>query len=482
MGDLPKKHLETDSTCLPNVFPDELLIEIFVHLSIVDRIRLRSVCRRLHRLTLVGIRELFFSLNFLNAPAIHETFPVAHDQRIFFEAQKVGLLNKVMIFLFQEIGTHLTRLWMPRSWHSHLGHQITWNGPHPINASRFKKLGIFECRKLFQLLAIKCPNLVEIDCGHEQNFPPPAFQTFIETFGQQLQVCRFCFDYYSISKYIDQLNPEKLRVLSFVAKTSLSIEKVCRRFPLLEEIHMFYDRPKEFNLKPLALLPRLRQFRCTSFEGNDLTFSIPPKTQMAVYIDFLVYYIQTEHDELDLKNCPASETAHLQRIGFYMQEAEQLENNLSNCPNLKELVLDMYVNLSNGLHSIAHLRQLKYLACYQPNADYERLQLDRMPCMASVNFLQLKFRISHENCKTCFDSIGRVFPNLIELKLSFEVTEFDALVSLIDALAQLRLVHLEIEDKYSQVLEQLLRPHCRSKNVHLVVYQFIKTTLKRRRR
>lgn len=100
-----------------NQFPDELLLEIFEYLNVVERIRLRRVCTKWHRLTLFGIKlffDYFASFSYVQAYST-DLFETKYNRRVYFNHNEIDQMCQVMCSLLKQLASSLIKIRLPEN-------------------------------------------------------------------------------------------------------------------------------------------------------------------------------------------------------------------------------------------------------------------------------------------------------------------------------------------------------------------------------
>ena len=426
---------------------DELLLKLFNHLPILDRIRLRRVCRRWHPLTLDGISELF--IGFWQERGVHR-LAIPALNRIYVERGEYGRTLDAFDCLIKHVGPGLTKLQINQ-----------WN----MDKSFEKRL-----LTMMDTLAHLCPNLVSIDFGIEQ-LDCFSIKRLLQPLGNRLEQVYVATT--DEGNFLHLLNPQKLQKLSI--KTTVSVDFIGQQFPLLTELVLFNDRPLDTQ-RILSLSPRLRSLCC----GQIMT-----APSDGLFGDPKIYH-------------------QLDQLGIFLNEMMSSEF-LQNFTQLRRLRLEYLSEDVNRFDFIFHLKgELDELALLNHETSYSSIflkpkqrhlnlipvRLNRlrklvfhdipidwllvdtwtpMPRLTWLDFFDYKYFSPIESEMKLFSCIPQLFPNLRVLNTYTHYIGAVKVKASIGQLHQLAEVNLLVPNRLKAHFLALLKPYCDDKNIALYI-------------
>lgn len=433
--------------CLPN----EILVNIFNRLHILDRIRLRLVCRRLCRLALARVEELFVGYW---EETLYNHLPIHRLNQIYLPKGQHERTEAAFRMLTKQIGSALKRL-------------------------RFNDL---KSGKMINLLIENCPNLICIDLGVQLLLNSLLFR-LLSVYGNQLEEFQCAND--CINNVRLFLNPHKLRKLmlsyrnlSTDLSSDCSIQSIFDQFPLLDELNIWtYMHNHVTNrLSSLRLSSHVTSFSC----GNIHPFTwnqMFPFDQIQSQIRSLGL-APIGWDYPSLRNLQNFDRLVCLKIEF--SQSINFELIIPIMTNLKEL--NLYTDCDPFMHDFVkniefistHLHKLRKLILQ--HIPISSMMLEAWTEMRSLTHLEIvdyKYFFPKEQESQLVALLPFLFPNLNVLVLSTHyLGPFDVMTSVVFSCLQLREMHLIVPNGQRTNFVNKLMPFCRSKDIILFVHGY----------
>lgn len=341
-----------------NDLPCEILMNIFCRLSLKNRWKLRSVCKKFYELCLSSLVEIVI----LDAKYTQTFFDFYLEPRhqpcnvltLTFDDDSYETNKQNLTFILQKSRLSIKRF--------------------SLYGEIFRK----DNPALFALINQVCPNLTCLyihDLGPRQSYPCKSWYLYkhvLKVYGQQLERVRAFSDdstalslwFYPDDKFsslTNYLNPKKLKSLQFNVRERQQIALLCYHFPMLDELVIRFKTKNAFkSLKVLTMLPHLKRF---SLEHSDST----KQGYKSSYANQIIYQGPPYLYDLDYMgpDRPFQFEYMLQlqklQLDLFLKD-EDFERLCTSLVQLEELAFyTRLLNLKKRFCQLAKLKCLKYL-------------------------------------------------------------------------------------------------------------------------
>lgn len=376
--------------------PEEILEQIFDHLSIQDRIKLRQICRQWRRLSFYRITELQVGRIFSNYPR-----PAKYE--IHFKTERAQL--EVLRTIVQETGYSLRFL--------ALGTRVEYSAYHE------------DWSQLFAILKSNCPNLIGLYLGHWFVFSKGFLGPLIRNLGPQLKKV---FLYNKIDRYelfdiaMHHFDPTKMREMSITAASAVQLERLVDRFPLLTYFYLLecIETQESLDFRCLHRLRHLRNFEyyvtMTKYQFDAL-LNAP-----------FVANLQTLHlyDGAETESYEAfKRLTSLRRLIIRLGTGKHLPTIISSLPTLEYFQVTVcdcrhsgdLIDALVGLSSMQRLKELEIFWFSKNVTNFGRLK--PMPSITKFSFQVHGLECSPEANDLWLESLPTFLPNVHELVILY---------------------------------------------------------------
>ena len=475
-----------------NTLPDEVLVDVFTFLPVRDRIRLRSVCRRWSRLTLLYLPHLFVGRVFKkqSKTAIPE----------FYQLHLTRFLNTncTTRLLLEHAGRSLRQVHLHRVEFDVSTNQINQMFPldEPIEEHQpaqfpflendfvaaeqqqpvqlnLPEQGFQEPKSLHNTVAytmmLHCPNLISLEFSRCRGLTADMLRKMLEYYGPQLKelMLRQTHSSNEFQLILDNLDPQRLRKLGLFVENDQQLSTVCRRFPLIEEMYLGSFNP--INLEPLETMRKLQVFRFQNRYSQlerlfPLTQGSLPTTLQSLHLNCL---IRDSVNHMAFLGC-LSNLRHLKMVVNDNRQADYLFDNMNKLESL-DLCLLLFPNefCLENLHKMQNLLSLR-IKCHNISS----LKLNQQHLMPNVqsltlvgsNFIYTLLDIGHS-----LNRLVHIFPNLKFLEITDQWSLPKSLIKCICDLRQLRELRLYMNEKHLVFARESLRPFLSRIHITLVL-------------
>ena len=441
-------------------FPEEILLEIFQHLTIRGRLTVSRVCRQWRRLSLVDVQE--FAIGSKDLEALDRHLPMTNHFISDDEMKRLHILNLVL----NRCGRSLRKLQLS-------GLDLV---DHPRSKIVNPKPLAFYVLFLdtVQLLIKNCTNLRILIFDAQCKLQETIFQAILANLGHQLtelyfgdaQTLREC----SLQLAMDYLKPNQIRKLSisfpsihdeinffsrFPHLTSLTVNQGGRHFEVLSTntnitnfsvCNSLYSGGKE-SLSD-SFLSKLRSFRVNNWV-HFATGSIPKAPEWLLQL------------------------GSLEVLSVGLNFGWQVKMLADHLPKLKEVSLRLFfLEIEDPFAPLLKLKNLKVIRLGWFLEYFLKMNFKRACSLSQVTFLEMFFDDLHfcqeEDITSFLSSLPRMFPNLQHFDVCAHTFRPKTLLTKLKQLKKLKRFALTTCNTHDDFVQNRLIPVCNRKNIQLL--------------
>lgn len=352
--------------------PNELLSVIFDHLDVIERCRVRLVCHRFYQLALINLNELTVTGLDGHAKSINLVPIVGHQLKCLY-LEKVDL----------------------------------------------------NCRVLLQTLLYSCSQLTTLNLNC-QSVTASSWSQLVYRFGFQLHELHLRGSYLTAPDQLENvllrsLNPNLLKKLSFVCRTSEWLFTLCKQFNRLTHLDVTITKTLEFPI--LQVLPQLKSLRVSNENGftsfgwlrKSVHRHFPSSASLQVLILEGELLVPFDHFGT------FSHLSSLRNLRVVLRHHDQLAPILQHLPDLETLSIQF--NLKVGgmpLKAINNLCHLDTLEIEWPSPSWKKLKFSSfrpMPSLRNFTFRALDCPYKSKYGEDLVNRLPYAFPNLQSLDM-----------------------------------------------------------------
>lgn len=352
--------------------PNELLPVIFAHLDVTERVRVRLVCHRFYQSALNSLNELTVTGSDGHSKLIH-LLPIVSGQLKCLCLENVNL----------------------------------------------------NCQVLLQTLLSSCFRLTTLNVNC-QTVTASSWSQLVHRFGSQLHELHLRGSYLTAPNQMENillqnLNPDLLRKLSFVCRTSEWLFTLCKQFNRLTHLDVTITTVPEFPI--LQVLPQLKALRVSIEKGftsfDWLRKSVHQRFPLSASLKVLILegelLVPYDHYET------FSHLSSLRNLRLVLRHHDQLAPILQHLPDLKSLSIQF--NLKVGgmpLKAINNLCHLDTLEIEWPSPSWKKLKFSSfkpMPSLRNFTFRALDCPYKSKYGEDLVKRLPYAFPNLQSLDM-----------------------------------------------------------------
>lgn len=450
-------------------FPNEILIEIFQNLPILDRVRFRLVCKSWSQLSLHGMTELMIQpLKYFDCAR----FTICSLNKIVMTIDwDWNRFVKVFHFFIQKVGTSLRRL--------------------SFGLRKNVEGNALDEQRLITTLITCCPNIVAL---HFTNCVPKwklMTETLLKAYGNQLEEV-FLNKHNPENHFkllIQFLNPTKFHKLYYAYMSEGEFEIFCNAFPLLSELGNLPEY-----IKGMDVLKQMKHMKSVRICFLDSELERPEgwcvfiDKEMCAKLHFISFLIETSRHFSFLQNFTSLKTLELYFL--FVIDEQDFQPIATQLPKLEELVLKRVETLESeqnvyhdfeGMVLFQHLRALYIKKHFLNPFAFAMQRLPPMPSVQTFELWNFKSDLSKKATKQLLTHLSRTFPNLQVVRFELYepnilklIMELEKLVHLRELTVNIRLESKNFTKAYTSNFKKLIAFHCITKDILLFI-DFVKS-------